>query len=59
MQDHSVILLAEDEEVYVVLIPPPASRSGPFSEMAAECSLEPDMEKHFGVVAQFSNKLNP
>jgi len=35
------------------LIPPPASWFGPFSEMAADCSLEPDMEKHFGVVAQF------
>ena len=37
---------------------PPLSWFGPFSEMAAECSLEPDMEKHFGVVAQFFSKLN-
>src|SRR6185437_12953371 len=37
---------------------PPLSWSGPFSEMEAECSLEPDMEKHFGVVAQFFSKLN-
>ena len=40
------------------LISPPASWSGPFSEMAAECGLEPDMEKHFGVVAQFFGKLS-
>jgi predicted nucleotidyltransferase component of viral defense system len=46
-------------DVPPALIPPPASWSGPFSEMAAECSLEPDMEKHFGVVAQFFNRLNP
>ena len=41
-----------------VLPPPPASWSGPFSEMAAECSLKPDVEKHFGVVAQFFSRLN-
>ena len=41
------------------LIPPPASWSKPFSEMAAECSLEPNMEKHFGVVEQFFRRLNP
>lgn len=40
------------------LFPPPASWSKPFSEMAAECGLEPDMEKHFGVVVQFFRKLN-
>jgi hypothetical protein len=40
------------------LSPPPLSWSGPFSEMTAECSLEPGMEKHFGVVAQFFSKLN-
>ena len=40
------------------LIPPPASWSGPFSEMAAECSLEPNMEKHFGAVAQFFRRLS-
>ena len=40
------------------LIPPPASWSGPFSEMAAERSLEPNMEKHFGVVEQFFRKLS-
>ena len=45
-------------DVPSALIPPPASWSGPFSEMAAECSLEPDMEKHFGVVAQFFNGQN-
>ena len=40
------------------LIAPPASWSGPFSEMAAECSLETNMEKHFGVVEQFFRKLS-
>lgn len=39
-------------------IPPPASWAGPFSEMAVECGLEPDMEKHFGVVAEFFSRLN-
>jgi hypothetical protein len=39
------------------LLPPPSSWGGPFTEMAAECSLERDMEKHFGVVAQFFSKL--
>jgi hypothetical protein len=41
-----------------ILPSPPLSWFGPFSEMAAECSLEPDMEKHFGLVAQFFSKLN-
>jgi len=40
------------------LIPPPASWAGPFSEMAAECSLQPDMEKYFSLVAQFYGRLN-
>jgi len=39
-------------------IPPPASWFGPFSEMAVECNLEPDMEKHFSVVSQFFSELN-
>lgn len=42
-----------------MLIPPPASWSTPFAEMAAECGLEPDMEKHFTVVEQFVNRLSP
>jgi len=41
------------------LIAPPASWFGPFSEMAAECGLDLDMEKHFGVVAQFFSKISP
>jgi hypothetical protein len=45
-------------DVPPALIPPPASWFGPFSEMAVECHLEPDMEKHFGVVAQFFSRLN-
>ena len=40
------------------LISPPASWSRPFAEMAAECGLEPDMEKHFGMVERFVNKLS-
>ena len=44
-------------EIPSALIAPPASWSGPFSEMAAECGLEPDMEKHFDVVAQFFRRL--
>ena len=37
------------------LTSPPASWAKPFSEMAIECGLEPNMEKHFDVVAQFFN----
>ncbi|MGA3269019.1 MAG: nucleotidyl transferase AbiEii/AbiGii toxin family protein [Verrucomicrobiota bacterium] len=40
------------------LPPPPSSWLGPFSGMAAECGLEPDLEKHFAVVEQFLRKLN-
>ena len=46
-------------DVPPALTPPPASWSRPFAEMAAECSLEPDMEKHFGVIGQFFSRLNP
>ena len=46
-------------EIPAALVPPPASWSGPFSEMAAECDLEPAMEKHFGMVEQFFRRLNP
>lgn len=46
-------------EIPSALIPPPASWFGPFSELAAECSLEPNMEKHFGAVAQFFSKISP
>lgn len=42
-----------------MLIPPPASWSTLFAEMAAECDLEPDMGKHFTVVEQFFNRLSP
>lgn len=45
-------------DVPSVLVSPPASWSRPFSEMAAECHLEPDMAEHFGVVAQFFSSLN-
>ena len=45
-------------DVPSALVSPPAAWSRPFSEMATECDLDPDMEKHFGVVAQFFSKLN-
>ncbi len=45
-------------DVPLALIQPPASWSASFSEMAAECGLEPDMEKQFGVVAQFYSRLS-
>lgn len=45
-------------DVPPALIPPPASWSGPFSEMAAECGLELDVDKHFTVVAQFFGRLS-
>jgi hypothetical protein len=45
-------------EIPSSLISPPASWSGPFVAMAAECGLEPEMEKHFGVVEQFFGTLN-
>ena len=45
-------------DVPLTLISPPASWSAPFSEMAAECGLEPGMEQQFGVVAQFFSGLN-
>lgn len=45
-------------EIPSTLVPPPASWSGPFSEMAAECGLEPALEKHFDVLEQFFRKLH-
>lgn len=44
-------------EVPPALIAPPASWTRPFAEMAAECSLEPSMEKLYGEVAQFFGRL--
>ena len=45
-------------EIPRVLLPPPGSLAGPFSEMATDCGLDPDMEKHLGVVAQFFQTLS-
>ena len=45
-------------ELPPALMPPPSSWSGPFSEMAVECGFEPDMEKYFGVAAQFFRRLS-
>ena len=41
-----------------VLILPPASWSTPFAQMAEECSLEPDMGKHFGMIERFFSRLS-
>ena len=40
-----------------VLAHPPESWAGPFSEMASECGIVPDIGKHFAVVEQFFKKL--
>jgi hypothetical protein len=40
------------------LASPPGSWSTPFAEMARECGIAVDMEKHFGVVEQFFSRLN-
>jgi len=39
------------------LFAPPTSWSTPFAEMAAECDLEPGIEKCFGVLEQFFSSL--
>jgi hypothetical protein len=39
------------------LASPPASWSKAFAEMAGECGIAVDMEKHFGVVEQFFSRL--
>ena len=44
-------------EIPSALIPPPDSWARPFSQMAVECELEPDMEKHFDLVAHFFRSL--
>ncbi|MEI6075584.1 MAG: nucleotidyl transferase AbiEii/AbiGii toxin family protein [Verrucomicrobiota bacterium] len=44
-------------EVPLALFSPPDFWSKPFSEMAVECGLEPDMKAHFEEVAQFFNGL--
>ena len=45
-------------EIPPALAAPPASWSKPFAEMAVECGLAPNMEKHFEVVAQFFSSLS-
>jgi hypothetical protein len=45
--------------VPATLAPPPLSWVKSFAEMAAECGLDPNIEKHFGVVWQFFQKLSP
>jgi len=43
--------------VPLALDPPPAFWARPFSEIAVECGLEPDMKANFEVVAQFFDRL--
>jgi len=45
-------------EVPHALAAPPASWLKPFSEMAAECGLAPNMEGQFDVAAQFFSRLS-
>jgi hypothetical protein len=44
-------------DVPTALTSPPVSWSARFSEMAQECGIEPDINKHFGVINQFYGKL--
>ena len=48
----------KSHDIPTALPPPPASWLTRFTAMAQECSLEPDIKKHFGVVGQFYDKLN-
>ena len=45
-------------DIPTALVAPPASWLKPFSEMATECGIEPDMAKHFEVVADFFHRLS-
>jgi len=45
-------------EIPPALASPPATWSKPFAEMAVECGLEPNMERHFEVVAKFFSSLS-
>jgi hypothetical protein len=45
-------------EIPAALDSPPGSWSRPFAEMAGECGIAVDMEKHFGMVEQFFSRLN-
>jgi hypothetical protein len=45
-------------KIPITLAPPPASWSRPFAEMAGECGIAGNMEKHFGVVEQFFTRLS-
>jgi len=47
----------QTHEVPPTLVPPPASWSGPFAEMARECRLEPNIEKQFSEVERFYRTL--
>ena len=48
----------ETHEIPPALAAPPASWSKPFSEMAVECGLAPNMEGQFEVVAKFFSGLS-
>jgi hypothetical protein len=44
-------------EIPAALAPPPAAWSRPFAQMAAECGLEPELERNFTTVEQFVSRL--
>lgn len=50
---HETFQRRKTHDVPSALALPPSSWAKPFSEMAAECDLEPEMKKLFAVVAQF------
>ena len=54
---HETFQRRKTHEIPSSLLPPPASWSAPFVEMAAECGLESEMEKLFGAVEQFFIRL--
>jgi len=54
---HETFQRRKTHGIPVALASPPASWSKPFSEMAIECGLAPDMEEQFALVAQFFSSL--
>jgi hypothetical protein len=54
---HETFQRRKTHGIPVALASPPASWSQPFSEMAIECGLAPDMEEQFALVTQFFSSL--
>ena len=54
---HETFQRRKNHPVPHALAPPPSSWSGPFSEMAQECHLEPNIAEQFSTVAQFYKSL--